>query len=404
MTCQPKADLTGGRICAVLEPRGEDRLLELRVDAARAVEERELAAGAGRTLGLALVALLAGDRVEQARVVLAAWRTSARAWAWAASQDGSRGRDARGARRVALRAVQDVADLDRVGAEARRLGLADVDLRDLALRRGARDVGDDLALELVVDDVRREDRAVLVEVDAVVDDLGLVGGVDRLGRDLGHPADPDRCRRHPRRPRSGVLAVGGEDGLQEGLVGLRVVAPAIQPRSPACGAVEASVETVLATSSQALPPVMSLSAASAFGLGGGVLGGGRARRRRGRSTGLTSMTQAWRVSGVVASVTRRASMSSGVALTPSCVGELGLELGVDQPLERDRRELLAHLVVGLRLGRALGLGQVPGRDRGGGSGRSASSSRQASICSRSLSSSLLIDWPSTLPTDARWSL
>ncbi len=36
--------------------------------------------------------------------------------------------------------------------------------------------------------------------------------------------------------------------------------------------------------------------------------------------------------------------------------------------------------------------------------RISSSSRHESTCSRSLNSSLLIDWPSTEPTDARWSL
>ena len=55
---------------AVLEAGGEDRGLERRIDRARAVEERQLAAGPGRALGLPFLALLAGDRVEQVGVGL----------------------------------------------------------------------------------------------------------------------------------------------------------------------------------------------------------------------------------------------------------------------------------------------------------------------------------------------
>ena len=48
-----------------------------------------------------------------------------------------------------------------------------------------------------------------------------------------------------------------------------------QPRSPACGAVDVSVETVLATSSQVLPPRRSRSAASALALAAAMAAGGR---------------------------------------------------------------------------------------------------------------------------------
>ncbi len=73
-----------------------------------------------------------------------------------------------------------------------------------------------------------------------------------------------------------------------------------QPRSPAWGAVEASVETVLATSSQDFPPWMSLSAASALAFASAFAAavGWTAPRS---TTGLTSMIQACRDSGVVAS-------------------------------------------------------------------------------------------------------
>ena len=119
-----------------------------------------------------------------------------------------------------------------------------------------------------MEDVRREDRRGTVERHAVVDDLGLVGRVDRLGGDLGDAADPEGP--------VGALDDGGrrvdlgrEERLHEVRVGA-VAAAEIQPRSPACGAVDASVETVLATSSHDLPPWRSLSAASALVLASAV--------------------------------------------------------------------------------------------------------------------------------------
>ena len=82
-----------------------------------------------------------------------------------------------------------------------------------------------------------------------------------------------------------------------------------QPRSPACGAVEASVETVFATSSQALPPCRSRSAWSAFAFAA-AFWAAVGSRAPSSTSGSTSMIQAWRCSGIVASVTRRASMSA----------------------------------------------------------------------------------------------
>ena len=69
---------------------------------------------------------------------------------------GIAGRNGRRVLRVALRGVQDVADLDRVRTEVGG-GLADVDLRHAPLRAGAGHVGHDLGLELLVDDVALED-------------------------------------------------------------------------------------------------------------------------------------------------------------------------------------------------------------------------------------------------------
>ena len=53
-------------------------------------------------------------------------------------------------------------------------------------------------------------------------------------------------------------------------------------------------------------------------------------------------------------------MSASVAVTPSCGGELRLELGVDDPLEGDAGELLLLLVEDPELRLRLGLGQVTG--------------------------------------------
>ncbi len=177
---------------------------------------------------------------------------------------------------------------------------------------------------------------------------------------------------------------------------------ATQPRSPACGAVEASVETVLATSSQDLPPWMSFSAASALALASAfwVAVGAMAPKS---TTGLTSMSQAWRVSGLVASSISFASTSAGVALTPSSVASLAWTR-----LSMIRSRAIAWSwfccwVMAWPCAVACASDRCPARTavliR-----RFASSSRHCSIVIRSLSSSFEIDWPSTLPTDARWSL
>ena len=72
-----------------------------------------------------------------------------------------------------------------------------------------------------------------------------------------------------------------------------------------------SVETVLATSSQALPLWRSVNAASAFVLAAAFWAAVGSAAPASVS-GSTSMTQAWRDSGVVASVMSRASMSASV--------------------------------------------------------------------------------------------
>ena len=74
---------------AVGQPGDQDGGLERFVDRALAVEERQLAAAAGRALRLTLVALLAGDRVEQVRVVLQPRPGRDGGLVCAASHDGS---------------------------------------------------------------------------------------------------------------------------------------------------------------------------------------------------------------------------------------------------------------------------------------------------------------------------
>ncbi len=131
----------------------------------------------------------------------------ATACVWAASQDGSSAGTEAAPFGSSFGRVQDVPDLDGVRPQVRCF-LADVDLGHVALERRPGEVADDLGLKLVVEHVGGEDGPVLVEAHAVVDDLGLVRGVDRFGCDLGDAADPvgpvgalddrgrrvDRCR------------------------------------------------------------------------------------------------------------------------------------------------------------------------------------------------------------------
>ena len=139
-----------------------------------------------------------------------------------------------------------------------------------------------------MEDVAASDGAVLVEGDAVVDDLGLVGGVDRLGGDLGDPADPEDA--------VGALDDGGrrvdlgrEERLQEVLVGLLVVR--LDPAEVA--GLRRGRRIGRDGLGDVVPGLAALEVRErrvGLGLGVGLLGGGRLRRRRGRSTGLTSMT------------------------------------------------------------------------------------------------------------------
>ena len=312
ITCQPKARLDRLEQGPGLRLGGEDRLLERLVDLAVLVEVGQLAAGAAGASGLSLVALGAGDGVEQVRSGFELLRR--RPWLRPRPAPGRVvSGDGRGIRGIVLRGVQDVADLDRLAAEVVAV-VRDVDLGDVALRSRARGVGDDLVLELLADDVAGDCLAVLREVDACRLDLGRVVGVDR-----GRPRS--RSRRPTRKTPSAPSHDSGrrvgrrrEHRLEECLVRWRS-SVRTQPRSPPCGAVAASVETVFATSSQVFPPAMSLSAASilafaaAFWASVGAMAPGSV-------CGFEAMTQPWRASGVVASVVIRASMSSGPAVMP----------------------------------------------------------------------------------------
>ena len=154
-----------------------------------------------------------------------------------------------------------MADLDR---RLRDLDVAgrDVDLGDLALRAGLAGVGDDLVLEL--GGSRRR---------------GRPRGTWR-GRRLRSASWSDRARR----PRSAAISVTRPIRKMPSSPSMTSVMPfasalksgrltrpsssrrsrPIQPRSPPWSRVATSVETLLATSSQDLPPLMSRSASSAF--------------------------------------------------------------------------------------------------------------------------------------------
>src|SRR4029079_2699407 len=94
---------------AGLEPVGQDRLREVRVEAVRLavlVEVGQLAARPVRTLVRSLVALLAGDRVELGRILLEL--LVGRLGSQLGLCTGRiRGGHARGALRGALRGVED---------------------------------------------------------------------------------------------------------------------------------------------------------------------------------------------------------------------------------------------------------------------------------------------------------
>src|SRR4029079_9922811 len=131
------------------------------VHRALAVEERKLAATTGRALRLALVALRSGDGVEQVRVGLQSG-PGREGLAVSRVPGGVVRRQRRRARRMMPRRVEDVADLDRVGAQVRGR-LADVDLLDVSLHGRSGQVADDLGLELVMEDVRGKDGTIVGE-------------------------------------------------------------------------------------------------------------------------------------------------------------------------------------------------------------------------------------------------
>ena len=143
----------------------------------------------------------------------------------------------------------------------------------------------------------------------------------------------------------------------------------IQPRSPPCAAVEASVETVFATSSQVLPPPMSRNAASIF-VRAAAICAAVGSVASASTSGATSITQAWRVSGVVASLSEPGvdiGLGDGDALGGR---EVLLDAAVDDALQRDRGQLLGLLLDELRLLLGLCLGRAGRRPSGWRSGSS----------------------------------
>ena len=147
--------------------------------------------------------------------------------------------------------------------------------------------------------------------------------------------------------------------------GSSTASSSIQPRSPPV-ALEASVETDLATSSHVLPPVVTsarawsaISFAAAFWASVGS-------SLPSSTCGATAMIQAWRSSGVVDSSTILASICSGVTVMPCLRREVGLDLGVDELLDDERGELFSgRCLLPERLDLLAGLRarQTPGRHR-----------------------------------------
>src|SRR5204862_20436 len=95
-----------------------------------------------------------------------------RAGPWRSSVHRRRigGIEGRGPAGIVLWRVQDVTDLDRVAA-GRVRGLLDVDLLDVPLGAGAGNVGEDLVLELLSNDVALDDRSIFGQIDAGVGEL-----------------------------------------------------------------------------------------------------------------------------------------------------------------------------------------------------------------------------------------
>ena len=243
-------------------------------------------------------------------------------------------------------------------ASRRRDRLLDVDLRDAALGTRGDEVGDDLVLELLVQDVGSDDRPVMVDRDAVVDDLGLVGAVDRGRRDLRRPTDAEDPV-GALDDRGGRVDRSREESLEEGLVGLRVIGldPAEVARLRCGGGIgRHGLGDVL----PGLAALDVLERLLRLGLGVGLLRVGRAdgagvgggRDLDDPRVALFRGGRLLREAGV------DVLLGDGDALVG---GQLRLELGVDQPLERGRRQLLARTVKGLLLAGAVRLADVPGR-------------------------------------------
>ena len=164
------------------------------------------------------------------------------------------------------------------------------------------------------------------------------------------------------------------------------------------------METVFATSSQVLPPPTSRNAVSIF-VRAAAICAAVGSVASASSSGATSMTQAWRdLRG------RRLLEEPGVDIGLGDGDALGrrqvrLDPAVDDALERDRgTSCWACWSTSCVLELGLCLGQAAGGLLGGDPAASPASGASCSMSTRSRSSSLEMDWPATLPTDARWSL
>ena len=203
-----------------------------------------------------------------------------------------------------------------------------------------------LSDELLVDDVgARRPRGTASRSMPAFCDLGLVGVVDRPP---GRSRSTRPIRKMPSSPSMtavGVFGRGGEDGLHERLVVPVVLGlAASRGRRPAAAVVGVGRHG-LGDVLPRLPALEVLERGLGLGLGARPSGPRSARSRRDRSAGCDLDHPD--VPRSRASSPRRASRASTSARCRADAfadGELGLEPGVDDPLERDLGELLALLV------------------------------------------------------------
>ena len=236
------------------------------------------------------------------------------------------------------------------------LWLGDVDLADLPLRSGLDGVGDDLVVELLMENVAGHDRPVLAEIDVAVLELRRVVGVDARWRDLRDPADPidavvtqeDCGRRVARCPEQ-----RGDEGLVElTLVLLDPSEVAGLRRGRAVGRDRPG---------DLVPGLAALEVREGgvgLGLGGFLLGSGRLG---GAGVGLGLDLDDPGVSRLgQRGFGDQAGVDIGVGVGDAFLGRKGcLELRVDDPLECDRGDLLLLLGDELELRLGLGVRKVP---------------------------------------------